>query len=57
VNAGGIHFVELDLRRHALLLDEHAEADRRGVRARFFPAEQLDARRVVHESRKYNSQP
>jgi hypothetical protein len=47
-----IHLVELDLGRHALLRDEHGEADRRGVRARLVPRQELDSEIGVHESRK-----
>ena len=46
--------VELDLGRHALLLDEHGEADRRGVRARPFPRQELDSKVGVHHREKYN---
>ena len=37
-----VHLVELDLARHALLLDEHGEADRRRVRTRVFPGQEID---------------
>jgi hypothetical protein len=43
VQAALVLVVELDLRRHALLLDEHGEPDGRGVRARRFPWENFDA--------------
>ena len=42
--------VELDLARHALLFAEHGEADGRGLRARLFPAHQLDS--DVHSTAK-----
>jgi hypothetical protein len=50
-----VHLVELDRERHALLLDEHGEADRRGVRARLFPRQELDAQVVYTSREKYNS--
>jgi hypothetical protein len=42
VNTGAVHLVELDLARHALLFDEHREADGRGVLARLFPGEKIN---------------
>ncbi len=51
VKARGVLVVELDVARHALLLDEHGEADRLGVRARLAPGEQFNPWHV----QKYNS--
>ena len=44
-----ILLVQLDLGRHALLLDEHGEADRRGARALAPPASsmQFDVQHVA----------
>ena len=42
VLAALIQLVELELLRHALLLDEDCEADGRGMRARPFPGHQID---------------
>ena len=42
VNRIAVHLVELDLPRHALFLDEHGKADRRRLRARFLPRQELD---------------
>jgi len=44
VQAARVHVVELDLRGHALLFDEHGETDARCLRARVVPRQQLDPR-------------
>ena len=48
MNTLAVVLVQLDLGRHALLLAEHREADRRGLRSRLLPAQELDESLSFH---------